>query len=93
MELRIAEPAKEYILGQAQDAQEEILKALELIAERPVAGIYLPFPWSQGILGYTTPHYFITYREREGVIEVEGVTKTPTLEDVQRAMLRRFGLQ
>ena len=88
--LRIAGPARNYILGQHPDAQQEILRALREIEANPLStGEYLPFPWSQGILGYSTARYFITYRMTDGIPEVAAVTRTPTAEDIQREFQER----
>ena len=87
--LRVAGPAKDFILAQPADAQLEILQALRAIEARPLAGAFLPFPWVSGILGYTTAQYFITYRLTDDVPEVAGITKMPTADDIQRAFENR----
>ena len=87
--LHVAGPAKDFILAQSPDAQQEILQALRTIEDNPLSGEFLPFPWTPGILGYNTPQYFITYRLTDDVPEVAGVTKTPSVDDIQRAIQER----
>ena len=87
--LRIAGPARDYILSQSPEAQLEILQALKIIEARPLSGEYLPFPWTPGILGYTTAEYFITYRLTDDIPEVAAVVKMPTAGDIERAFRER----
>lgn len=88
--LHLAGPLKDIILGCATEAQEEIWEALKRIEADPSVGEYLPFPWTNGILGFQSNRYFITYRFRpDGDPEVAGITKMPTSEDIQRALQER----
>ena len=84
--LHVAGPTKDFILAQSPDAQKEILQALRAIEAHPLSGEYLPFPWVPGILGCSTPQYFITYRLTDGIPEVAGIVKMPTADDIQRIL-------
>jgi len=87
--LHVAGPAKDYILAQPPDAQQEILQALRTIEARPLSGEYLPFPYVPGLLGYTTARYFVTYRLTDDTPEVAGITKMPRIDDIQQALEQR----
>jgi len=88
--LHVAGPAKDFILAQSPEAQQEILQALRAIEANPFSGGPLPFPWVPGILGYNTAQYFITYRlTPDDVPEVAGIVKTPSADDIQRAFETR----
>jgi len=84
--LHVARSAKDFILTQSPDAQQEIQQALETIEAHPLSGEYLPFPWVPGFLGYITAQYFITYRLNNGIPEVAGIVKMPTADDIQRIL-------
>lgn len=84
--LHVSGPAKDFILTQSPEAQQEILAALKTIEERPLSGEYLPFPWVSEVLGYGTAHYFITYRIFEGIPQVAGIVEMPTADDIQRIL-------
>ena len=84
--LHVAGPAKDFVLTQSPDAQQEILRALRAIEARPLSGEYLPFPWVSGILGYITAQYLITYRLADGIPEVASITKMPSANDIQQTL-------
>ena len=87
--LHIAASARDYTLAQAPEAQNEILQTLKKIEGNFLSGQYLPFPWEPGILGYTSPRYFITYRLTTDVPEVTNITRMPTADDIERAFQER----
>ena len=84
--LHVAGPAKDFILTQSPEAQQEILQALKTIEEHPLSGEYLPFPWVTEVLGYTTAQNTITYRIADGIPQVAGIVKMPTADDIQRIL-------
>ena len=88
--IHIAGPVRDFVLTQPSDSQQEILQALREIEDTPLVGEYLPFPWQSRNLGYSTAQYFITYRLTDDVLEVLGIVKMPTDDDIQRAIEQRL---
>lgn len=88
--MRIAGPARRFILSLSKADQKRVLKALRVIEKNPLAGIYLPFPWV-GALGYGTKGFTITYRVNDGEAEITGVVRVPTLDDIMEALRQRRG--
>ena len=89
--LRVAGPAKEYILLLPPEAQQEIKAGLNAIEDQPLSGAPLPFPWVPGTMCHITKRYFITYRMNDDDIpEVASVTKMPSSEDIQQAFEQRW---